>query len=329
MGRRGESILFASESFPLNKLDCTEVRQIREEAVFLDIPMCNDEVEVSDYGGRSEDLIPQFKFLKSEEALLKNDVLKIKRCSKCILPETMPFIEFDDDGICNYCNNYELRNNPRPQEELFDLVRSYRRTNENDCIVPFSGGRDSCYGLHLIVNELGMKPITYTYDWGMVTDLGRRNISRMCSRLGVENIIVADDISKKRRNIRLNLSAWLKAPHLGMIALLTAGDKHFFRHVETVKRQTISLNLWGINPLEVTHFKTGFLGIKPDFERKSIHGLSKQLRYHFLRTKAMTKSFGYFNRSLWTLCLANIIEASPRNATIFIFLITGDGMKRK
>ena len=302
MGRRGESILFASESFPLNKLDCTEVRQIREEAVFLDIPMCNDEVEVSDYGGRSEDLIPQFKFLKSEEALLKNDVLKIKRCSKCILPETMPFIEFDDDGICNYCNNYELRNNPRPQEELFDLVRSYRRTNENDCIVPFSGGRDSCYGLHLIVNELGMKPITYTYDWGMVTDLGRRNISRMCSRLGVENIIVADDISKKRRNIRLNLSAWLKAPHLGMIALLTAGDKHFFRHVETVKRQTgISLNLWGINPLEVTHFKTGFLGIKPDFEEKKVysHGLSKQLRYHFLRTKAMTKSFGYFNRSLW------------------------------
>ena len=29
---------------------------------------------------------------------------------------------------------------------------------------------------------------TYTYDWGMVTDLGRRNISRMCADLGVENI---------------------------------------------------------------------------------------------------------------------------------------------
>ena len=41
-----------------------------------------------------------------------------------------------------------------------------------------------------------MKPVTYTYDWGMVTDLGRRNISRMCAELGVENIIVADDITK-------------------------------------------------------------------------------------------------------------------------------------
>ena len=32
----------------------------------------------------------------------------------------------------------------------------------------------------------------------MVTDLARRNISRICSKLGVENIIVADDIKWKR-----------------------------------------------------------------------------------------------------------------------------------
>lgn len=44
-----------------------------------------------------------------------------------------------------------------------------------------------------------MTPITYTYDWGMVTDLGRRNISRMCSELGVENITVAADIKKKEK----------------------------------------------------------------------------------------------------------------------------------
>ncbi|MEI2614112.1 MAG: hypothetical protein V9G21_03475 [Methylotenera sp.] len=190
----------------------------------------------------------------------------------------MPFISFDDKGVCNYCRNYKLRNVPKPKEELFKLVEPYRRAVGDDCIVPFSGGRDSCYGLHLIVNELKMKPITYTYDWGMVTDLGRRNISRMCSKLGVENIIIAADISKKRRNIRMNLQAWLKSPHLGMMAMLTAGDKHFFRHVETVKKQTgISLNLWGVNPLEVTHFKTGFLDIPPDFEEKRVysHGITE------------------------------------------------------
>jgi hypothetical protein len=214
----------------------------------------------------------------------------------------MPFIAFDSEGVCNYCLNHKPRNAPKPKEELFKLVEPYRREHGADCVVPFSGGRDSCYALHLIVNELEMKPITYTYDWGMVTDLGRRNISRMSAELGVENIIVADDIQKKRDNIRKNLTAWLKAPDLGMINILMAGDKHFFRHVETVKKQTgISLNLWGVNPLETTHFKSGFLGIAPDFAEDKVYsnGAMKQLRYQYLRLKAMTRSPGYFNSSLW------------------------------
>ena len=55
--------------------------------------------------------------------------------------------------------------------------------------MPFSGGRDSSYGLHLMMKTLKVKPIAYTYDWGMVTDLGRRNISRMCSKLELKILL--------------------------------------------------------------------------------------------------------------------------------------------
>ena len=298
-----DDIYFASERYALDQINCQKVHQIKEESYVIDIPTKNEIHEIIEDQKRTENLIPEFKYNKIEEGLLRFDKPDIKRCTKCILPETMPFIKFDKDGVCNYCHNYKPRNNPKPKEELFNLVESYRRPGkELDCIVPFSGGRDSCYGLHLIVNELQMKPVTYTYDWGMVTDLGRRNISQMCADLGVENIIVAADISKKRKNIRMNLEAWLKSPHLGMMAMLTAGDKHFFRYVEDIKKQTgINLNLWGVNPLEVTHFKTGFLGIAPDFEEKRVysHGIMKQLRYHSKRFKAMLESPGYFNSSLW------------------------------
>lgn len=300
-GNHQDAIYFSSEKYPLEKLGCIEVEQIMGNGLILDIPL-TEKIRIVDNHSRTENLIPTFQNIKEEEDLLEYKEHNLIRCTKCVLPETMPFISFDSDGICNYCKHYKLRNVPRPKKEFFDLVEPYRRKNEADCIVPFSGGRDSCYGLHLIVNELKMKPITYTYDWGMVTDLGRRNISRMCAILGVENIIIAEDISKKRRNIAMNLRAWLKSPHLGMISILTAGDKHFFRHVETVKKQTgINLNLWGVNPLEVTHFKAGFLGVKPDFEEKRvyIHGISKQLNYQYLRLRAMVQSPGYFNRSLW------------------------------
>lgn len=301
VGQKEDVTCFSSEYHPLAQIGCEEIKQVKDEAFIANVPMF-EEISVQDHKSRKENLIPAFKFIASEERLLEYRDHNLRRCSRCILPETMPFIHFDAEGVCNYCNHYSPRNNPKPREEIFELVEPYRRSGETDCIVPFSGGRDSCYGLHLVVNELGMKPVTYTYDWGMVTDLGRRNISRMCSQLGVENIIVAADISKKRRNIAMNLGAWLKSPHLGMVSILTAGDKHFFRHVETVKKQTgVNLNLWGINPLEVTHFKAGFLGVKPDFEEKRVysHGISKQLRYQLLRLRAMLQSPGYFNRSLW------------------------------
>ncbi|MCW8905863.1 MAG: glucosamine 6-phosphate synthetase [Sedimenticola sp.] len=301
LGSIGSTKYFSSERYPLEMLGCSSIEQVWADGIVLDIPS-SEVIKVRDDQRRTGDLIPAFKNVADEERMLQYHKHDLRRCTKCLLPETMPYISFDEEGVCNYCNNYRPRNNPKPKSELFDLVEPYRRENGPDCIVPFSGGRDSCWGLHLIVNELKMKPITYTYDWGMVTDLGRRNISRMCAELGVENIIVADDITKKRHNIAMNLRAWLKSPHLGMISILTAGDKHFFRHVETVKKQTgIQLNLWGVNPLEVTHFKAGFLGVPPDFEEKRVymHGISKQLNYQWLRLKAMIKSPGYFNRSLW------------------------------
>jgi glutamine---fructose-6-phosphate transaminase (isomerizing) len=302
-GYIGTDKYFASEKYALNQIKCNGISQIKQEAFIINIPSSNADLMITSDDQRTENLIPEFKYNKIEERLLEFKKLDLKRCIKCILPETMPFIKFDKDGICNYCHNYKIRNKLKPKEELFKLVDPYRKKGkELDCIVPFSGGRDSSYGLHLILKELEMKPVTYTYDWGMVTDLGRRNISQICGDMGVENIIVAADISLKRKNIKMNLEAWLKSPHLGMMAMLTAGDKHFFRHVESIKKQTgIDLNLWGVNPLEQTHFKTGFLGIKPDFEEDKVYtnGGLKQLRYHSKRFKAMSESVGYFNCSLW------------------------------
>jgi glutamine---fructose-6-phosphate transaminase (isomerizing) len=302
VGEKGEDIFFSSESFPLREIECEDISPV-SKVQKIDIPRSDLDIELSTSVKKYRpNLLPDVVLNMGEESLLECPKPELKRCSKCILPETMPYIRFDQDGVCNYCHHYTIRNQPKPVEMLEELVLPYRRKGKADCIVPFSGGRDSCYGLHLIVKELGMNPIAYTYDWGMVTDLGRRNISRMCAELSVENIIISADIEVKRRNIHKNLAAWLKRPHLGMISLLTAGDKHFFRHVETVKKQTgIGLNLWGINPLEVTHFKTGFLGIPPAFEEKNVYngGSMSQLRYQSKRLYQMIRNPGYFNSSVY------------------------------
>jgi tRNA(Ile)-lysidine synthase TilS/MesJ len=229
-------------------------------------------------------------------------ISKLKRCSKCLLPATFPFIQFNEKGVCNFCINYIKKNQPKSIEELQVLVEPYRRADGlPDCLVPFSGGRDSTYTLHIVKNILKMNPIAFTYDWGMVTDLGRRNIARVCGKMGVENIIVSADIHWKRSNIRKNILAWLKNPSLGMIPLFMAGDKFFFYYTDKVKKQNnIRLNIWGINPLENTDFKVGFCGVAPRFQKKRIYSLSisDQLKLFGFVGRNFLKSPSYLNQSL-------------------------------
>ena len=242
----------------------------------------------------------------SESALLEFNIDRIqalRRCNKCLLPETFPFIEYDERGICNYCNHYVVKNKPKPIEELFDLVKPYRRSDGgHDCIIPYSGGRDSTHTLHIAKNILELNPVAFTYDWGMVNDLARRNIARVCGKLGVENILVSADISWKRENIRKNILAWLKKPHIGMVPLFMAGDKFFFYYTDQVKKQTgLRLNIWGINPLENTDFKVGFLGVPPDHHKKRIYSLSAKRQAKLLLSMGnnILNNPYYLNRSVW------------------------------
>jgi glutamine---fructose-6-phosphate transaminase (isomerizing) len=229
-------------------------------------------------------------------------VKKLKRCTRCLLPETFPFIRYDENGVCNYCHHYKPKNLNGSLDELKALVEPYKsRDGRPDCIVPFSGGRDSTYSLHIVKKDLGLNPIAFTYDWGMVTDLARRNIARVCGKLGVENIIISADIRWKRENIRKNVAAWLKDPKLGMIPLFMAGDKYFFYYTNEVKKRTgIKLNIWGINYLENTEFKTGFAGLPPKFDKKRIYSLSKinQLKLLGFVGGNMFKNPAYLNQSL-------------------------------
>lgn len=226
----------------------------------------------------------------------------LKRCTKCILPETFPYIEFDKLGECNYCKNHKKKSQKKSLEELKLLVEPYRNNNGlPDCFVPLSGGRDSTYVLHFLKKELGLNVITFTYDWGMVTDLARRNIARICGKLGVENIIVAADIHWKRENIRKNITAWLNKPELGMIPLFMSGDKFFFYYAHKIKKQLgIDLEIWGVNDLENTNFKTGFAGLKPQFDKKRIYSISlyNQIKLFGFVAKNLLQSPGYFNQSI-------------------------------
>nr|WP_319375699.1 hypothetical protein [uncultured Methanoregula sp.] len=229
---------------------------------------------------------------------------KIKRCSNCLLPETFPFISFDSQGVCNYCRDYK-KIEYLGHNELKKFVSPFKRDDgEPDCIVPFSGGRDSSYMLHYIKMELGMNPIAFTYDWGMITDLGRRNQARVCGKLGVEQILISADIAKKRENIKKNIEAWLKKPDLGMVPLLMAGDKQFMYYPHILKdRMKIPLVFTGASPYEKTEFKLGFCGIREGNTRGkdllSSISLNKKINLASYYGKEFLLNPSYINSSIF------------------------------
>ena len=241
-------------------------QQIDTESRIFDIDDVSKDIPVPEFHNKISD--QELKSLLWYEAKKLRD---IKRCTHCILPATHPYIEFDDQGVCNFCRQYDLRKH-RPAsnaEEMQRIAASIKSTYSNqgdNCIMMLSGGRDSCYALHLLVKNYGLKPICFSYDWGMLTDLGRRNQVRMCAKLGLEHIIVSADIGMKRRNIRQNLEAFINKPHLGIIGLLMAGDKavHYFA-AKLAKEKNLPL-FGGVCPLEWTYFKEGFAEVRPSFQ---------------------------------------------------------------
>jgi len=225
----------------------------------------------------------------------------MRRCTRCLLPESMPFISFDEQGVCNYCRHYTpaVCHGQDALEQALARCRSDGR--EVDCLLAFSGGRDSSYGLHLLKREYGMTPLAYTYDWGMVTDIGRRNQARMCGALGVEHLWISADIKLQRSHIRRNVNAWMRRPDLGIIPLFMAGDKLFFRLAnETMKRKKIPLVVFCSNKLEKTDFKIGFCGISPQTEANQPFSLNLKRKLAMLAYygKQFLLNPAYINRSI-------------------------------
>ena len=67
----------------------------------------------------------------------------MKKCSKCLLPETYETIEYSDDNSCNICNSVTtIKKNIDWNERYKDLekiIEKHRGKGDYDCMVPFSG----------------------------------------------------------------------------------------------------------------------------------------------------------------------------------------------
>lgn len=112
----------------------------------------------------------------------------VKLCTKCVIPETSESVYFDDKGVCSVCHQIEYKKTEIDWEsrmqEFDTLLEAHRGTGEYDCIVPYSGGKDSAYTLWYLVTVKKLKCLVVSFDHGFLRPRMLENRRRTLRRLG-------------------------------------------------------------------------------------------------------------------------------------------------
>jgi len=114
-----------------------------------------------------------------------------RSCARCGLPSNYPRVTFDAEGVCSLCRSYDaIKDHAQAYfKTLADLRALFRpsagtRTSDYDCLMLYSGGKDSTYALCQLV-EMGLSVYAFTLDNGFIAEGAKENIRRVTTHLGV------------------------------------------------------------------------------------------------------------------------------------------------
>jgi N-acetyl sugar amidotransferase len=171
-------------------------------------------------------------------------------CTRCGLPETYETVEFDAAGVCNICRNSEGKQVVdwiAKHRELNALVEQYRGRHAYDCIVPFSGGKDSTFTLWYLVTKFHVKPLVVQFDHGFMRPNLLANNERTFKRLGV-------DVLRFTPN-------WKLVKRVMLEALIRKGDFCWHCHtgifaypMQVALKEQVPLIFWGEPSTEYTAY---------------------------------------------------------------------------
>ena len=169
--------------------------------------------------------------------------MKVKYCSKCVLPNTRPEINFNYDILtCDACLNAVKKNEIdwSNRKQLFnDLVENVKqKKGAYDCIIPVSGGKDSTWQV-VVALEHGLHPLCVTWKTPARNELGAENLQNLIS-LGVDHIDFSIN-PKVEKKFTLKTFEKLGSPVISMHMALHAIP------LQLATKFKIPLIIWGEN----------------------------------------------------------------------------------
>ena len=127
-------------------------------------------------------------------------------CKKCIMPDTRPDQYLDENGICNACIHSEKKNlidwDKRKKEflEIVDKIKSDSKKSKSlyDCVVPWSGGKDSTSIALKLKFEYDLNPLLVTFSPLILNECGNFNRNEL-SKMGFDSIFISPNQAISRK----------------------------------------------------------------------------------------------------------------------------------
>src|SRR5262249_38434831 len=130
---------------------------------------------------------------------------KIPYCRSCLMPDSRPRISFDAEGICNACHNAQAKaaiDWTARRREFLDYIERYRaKDGPYDCIVPWSGGKDSSCIAWRLKFEFGLNPLLVTFSPLVPNEVAVHNREEML-KLGFDHLLIRPNQKVARRLAR-------------------------------------------------------------------------------------------------------------------------------
>lgn len=118
----------------------------------------------------------------------------MKYCVRCCIPETEEGHQRDNMGICRACQSSEQKMhidwNERENNLRRILEESKAKANNNyDCLLPISGGKDSMFQAHVLINVYKMKPLAVTFNHNWFSETGWYNLMNLLETFNIDHIM--------------------------------------------------------------------------------------------------------------------------------------------
>jgi hypothetical protein len=191
-----------------------------------------------------------------------------KECTRCVQDTTVPGIEFDANGVCNFCHGHDELTKIFPNDErgqqfldtLFTRIKKEGRGKPYDCVVGISGGRDSTYLLWCCVKIWKLRVLAVHFNDGFDNPVAGENMLRAVDLLGVKLITITSDW-REAKDLKIT---FLKAstPDLNLgTDIGIASSLYSVAHKENIKHILIgqSFRTEGIKPLSWAFFDGDYL----------------------------------------------------------------------